>query len=704
MNEHVFALDIGTQSVTGILLKRDEATYRVIDYCIKQHPERSMLDGQIQNVVQVAKVISDVKNELEEKHGTLEKVCVAAAGRALKTVKAEKTVNVEEQPIASEEDVKHLELGAVQHALGKLTERNGNKSHYHCVGYSVLHYKLDGEKIGSFIDQVGSEAMVEVIATFLPKVVVESLLSALERANLKMEALTLEPIAAIHVLVPESMRRLNVALIDIGAGTSDIAISSNGTVAAYGMVPIAGDEVTEAMSDEYLLDFKIAERAKREIVNEKQTSIEDILGFPSTVTYENVVTKIDSTIDQLSQRLAQEVRLLNGKQPQAVMLIGGGSLTPEIDKKIAKHLQLPPNRVARRGMEAIQLLKHDENLPAGPDFVTPIGIAISATEKPLHYVTVYVNDKVTFMFETKKLTVGDALIHAGIDVNTYYGKIGLAQIVTVNEKPIALRGKFGEPPKIFVNGKEAAVDSDINAWDRITIQKGKDGAEPSFSLKQIVGKKREIPFFCNDERYKLKPRYLLNGKEANENDIVQDKDDIAIELTQTIGEFLKTKEEYVGTKAFFVIVNGRKMEIKEGTSKIIVNGQPTAPDAHIKEGDKISIVPAQKITVATLFNQLNKSLFYKKTVIFNGEAIELMQTQVEIKRNGATLQEDDELFSGDQLTYTEKKIRPFIFQDIFRHVEINPLESGSYALYRNGEPTSFHETIIDGDRLELVWK
>ena len=82
-----------------------------------------------------------------------------------------------------------------------------------------------------------------------------------------MEALTLEPIAAINVLIPPSMRRLNVALVDIGAGTSDIAITDSGTVIAYGMVPIAGDEVTEAISDQYLLDFPMAEKAKRELIN-----------------------------------------------------------------------------------------------------------------------------------------------------------------------------------------------------------------------------------------------------------------------------------------------------------------------------------------------------------------------------------------------------------------------------------------------------
>lgn len=206
MSSQIFALDIGTQSVTGIILEANNNTYTVLDYCMEEHNERAMLDGQIHNVVQVANVIEKVKKTLENKHGKLSSVSVAAAGRALKTVQAEATIPLHKQPIANEETIKHLELSAVQKAQNKLLEQENHKhAHdYYCVGYSVLHYKLDDQKIGSLIDQTGENASVDIIATFLPKVVVESLLASLQRANLKMDALTLEPIAAIHVLIPES--------------------------------------------------------------------------------------------------------------------------------------------------------------------------------------------------------------------------------------------------------------------------------------------------------------------------------------------------------------------------------------------------------------------------------------------------------------------------------------------------------------------
>src|SRR5699024_11206730 len=225
--------------------------------------------------------------------------------------------------------------------------------------YSVLHYYIDDERIGSLIDQSGKEAGVEIITTFLPKVVIESLLAALERADLNMKALTLEPIAAIHVLVPQSMRRLNVALIDI--------------------------------SDAYLLDFKEAERVKQQVINEKSSIAHDILGLETEVTYEALVEQISHQIERLSQLLGEEVLKLNANVPQAVMLIGGGSMTPNIADQLAAYLNLPKNRVAIRGIDGVSVLDKDNQhvLPNGPDFVTPIGIAISATENPLHYTNVY---------------------------------------------------------------------------------------------------------------------------------------------------------------------------------------------------------------------------------------------------------------------------------------------------------------------------
>ena len=87
------------------------------------------------------------------------------------------------------------------------------------------------------------------------------------------------PIAALNVTIPQEYRSLNLALVDVGAGTSDIAITHKGSVTGYAMVPLAGDEISEHIAETYLLDFNTAESVKLRLTQKKANiSFKDILG------------------------------------------------------------------------------------------------------------------------------------------------------------------------------------------------------------------------------------------------------------------------------------------------------------------------------------------------------------------------------------------------------------------------------------------
>ena len=88
----------------------------------------------------------------------------------------------------------------------------------------------------------------------------------------------MEPIAASSVVVLPGMRKLNIALVDIGAGTSDVAISRDGSIFAYGMVPMAGDEITEKICEIYLLEFTDGERVKRQLSTKDKVTVDNVLG------------------------------------------------------------------------------------------------------------------------------------------------------------------------------------------------------------------------------------------------------------------------------------------------------------------------------------------------------------------------------------------------------------------------------------------
>jgi len=710
MSEYIFALDIGTRSVTGLLLNKQGDSYSVIDYEMIEHKERSMRDGQIHNVVAVAEVINSVKEKLENNSNiTLTKVCVAAAGRALKTMEATTSIALHQQPITTDETIKHLELSAVQTAQHKLAEQGGNTdySNYYCVGYSVLHYKLDDELIGSLIDQSGEKASVDIIATFLPKVVVESLLAALARANLEMEALTLEPIAAIQVLIPESMRRLNVALVDIGAGTSDIAITDKGTVSAYGMVPVAGDEITEAISDYYLLDFSKAEEVKRTIVNNGEATVSDILGFESNITYKMLIHDIQASVDKLADTIANEILQLNAVPPRAVMLVGGGSLTPELTNLLADKLDLPHNRVAVRGIDAIQNLIQKENVPKGPVFVTPIGIAIAAKQNPVHYVSVQVNKRLIRLFEMKKLTVGDCLIQAGFDLNKLYGRPGMASIVQVNGKEITIPGNLGEPPLIKLNKENCGVDDLIKDGDEIEIIPGTDGTVAAITLEELVGQAPTSTVFYNGKPYSLPFKLYVNGMVQSGTYIVKDRDRIEWKQKQTIQDFLYTNstENLSTTKPFTITLNNRYLELEKGQLQLFVNGEKASSDRLLNHNDKLEVISAESPVVADLLNQLHKHPIHSINVTFNGEPIHITKKLLTIKRGQEELKNESQLLAGDELELEEFLPSPFIFQDIFRYVQLDLKNAhGNFKLYKNDNPTSFDEEITSGDRLELSWE
>ncbi|WP_337018352.1 pilus assembly protein PilM [Oceanobacillus massiliensis] len=709
MESPIFALDIGTRSVTGLLLEKQQDKFSVIDYCIKEHTERSMRDGQIHNVVAVADVIKEVKDTLEERSGTvLTKACVAAAGRALKTIEATASISLLQQPITNDEKIKHLELTAVQAAQMDLAgqEKDNDYTNYYCVGYSVLHYRLDKELIGSLIEQSGEEASVDIIATFLPKVVVESLLAALARADLEMEALTLEPIAAIHVLIPESMRRLNVALVDIGAGTSDIAITDRGTVVAYGMVPVAGDEITEAISDHYLLDFPQAEATKRRIVNEGQDKVADILGFESTIYYDALVADISVHVDRLAAAISDEILQLNAKSPRAIMLVGGGSLTPDLTSALANKLDLPANRVAVRGSDAIQSLVKNEHIPQGPDFVTPIGIAIAAKQNPVHYVSVRVNKKMIRLFEMKQLTIGDCLIQAGIELKKLYGKPGVASIINVNGTEITVPGSFGTAPTIYLNNKEASMDAPIKNRDDISVIAGSPGAAAEVTLEELIGEVPAMTIFYQGKAYQLQSSLYVNGQLRTKDYLIKDRDIIEWKKTQSIKDFLysRSTENLNSTKPFICYVDNRKISIDKGETKVFLNGENVTVEQKMQHNDRLEVKSAGNPTVQDLLQQLDIEYIRTITVTFNDKRIVMKQILVSVLRGVEQLELESPVKFNDTLKVKEKSPEPFIFQDIFRFAEFDiSMVNGNFKLYKNDQKTAFDAEIQTGDRLEIRW-
>lgn len=710
LSSKLFALDIGTRSVVGIILQEENDHFHVEDILVKEHKERAMVDGQIHNVMYVADLINEIKRELEEKHGPLTKVSVAAAGRSLKTEQASVTINIRNRPIFTEEDISRLELQAVQQAQQQLLQQKEDAkiSHYYCVGYSVLYYRLDGEEIGSLLDQQGDEAQIEVIATFLPRVVVESLIAALKRADLEMEALTLEPIAAINVLIPPTMRRLNVALVDIGAGTSDIAITDKSTVVAYGMVPTAGDEITEALSDHYLLDFPVAEEAKRQLQTAEEILIQDILGFDQFYPKEEVFLAIEPAVKQLAKSIGEEILRLNNRvAPKAVMLVGGGSLTPNLTTELGQVLDLPANRIAVRGIDAIQNLTKEEHIKASPELVTPIGIAIAAKKMPIQYMSLTVNNQVIRLFELKEMTVADAFLAANIRAKQLYGKPGHGLSISVNGQDIFIPGGHGQPAEIFVNGQQASTKSLIKTGDAIQLIEGLDGQQATATVRDLIDEAAIKTVTIQNTKYVIEPKITVNTSSASLETVLNDRDIVVFDIAETIEDVFKITNNWHLLKQFesyTIQVDGQPLYLPEFSSQLMINGKVAKLSYAVQNGDVISFQQPSLPTVQHIADQMNLLLEDKIIIHFQQEVLELRKTANEAIVNKMVVSPQSTVPNGATLVFKEKDRSRWIYQDVFRfsNWQLPSAFKGNFTILRNGQPASFDTEIFGGDQLEIL--
>lgn len=655
-NKKIFALDIGTRSVMGMIIHKQQNGYKVVDYAIAEHEQRSMLDGQIHDVVAVANVIKRVKTTLEERHGQLQEVAVAAAGRALKTKRAIVEQEMANRPVMTSEDIFTMELEAVQLAQAELAkEHDEQETNFYCVGYSVIKYTLDGSEIGSLVDQRGKVAAVEVIATFLPHVVVDSLISALKRAGLEMAALTLEPIASINVLIPVTMRKLNIALIDIGAGTSDIAITSEGTVTAYGMVPYAGDEITEALTQNYLLDFPVAEELKRKLSKEEYVEFEDILQFQHRLPSVEVIKTIQPAIQHLAEQICQEVIRLNGKAPQAVMLIGGGALTATLHHWVAELLGLPQNRVGIRGLGQNQQVMIDESLQTSdidlksPEFVTPIGIALAAEHHPVRYLTVKVNQRPVRLFDLRKLTIADALLASGINIKKLHGKPGLGLSIKLNGQLKFFPGTHGEAPRITANGNKVSLHTPLEQNMDIEVLPGKNGQHAQVHTRDLVSDMQGKQIYINDTAYTLPMIIKVNGEKIDTHTSLNERDQVEISTPTTLKELLDM--------------------------------------------------------LALNYDDLQQSSI---SVSFNGQVINLQDDKHSITINGKPEHLDASIQPGDMIYLRKNEGKNFQFHDVFRYVDLDlsqqTIKGKRMVLRVNGAPATFETPIQEGDILELKFE
>lgn len=699
--EPIFALDIGTRVVMGLVMKKgQDQSYEILASARTEHRQRAMYDGQVHDVDEVARAVIKVKETLEKKLGiTLTQVAVAAAGRALRTEVAF-AEHSELLPVRWErEDVLALEMEAVHQALHQLQSSTGDDPQsYHCVGYNTIARWNEGEEISNLIGQRGNSAKVSVIATFLPRTVVDGLVAVLTRVGLEMTSLTLEPIAAGMAAIPVNMRRLNLALVDIGAGTADIALTRKGTFFAYGMVPMAGDEVTEAICAHYLLDFQVGEKVKREINKKARLSFMDFLGTKVVVDREEVLNLISSVVKTLTENIAKEIFDLNRETPQAIILIGGGSLTPMLVEMLAETLEMPQNRVGIQVRERLGEVYGDKSLK-GPESVTPIGIGIAALEQNgLQYYTVMVNTTPVPIFDLQLTTVAEALLAAGIQPRSFFGKPGAALTFEWNNEMRVIKGKMGTPAVLTINGIPGKLDQALSAGDEITFFPGEVGADAQACISEILPPSDAKSIFFNGEQEEFSSQVFGSDRLLNPTDQILDGYKITYIPNGNLSQLLKQKGFDLQNKEKLEIrVNGKVIS-RDLEYVVSINDCEVEGNCLIHDGDSIA-VRTKPILVGELKLQPDPLLFS-----VNGSELRFPPQETIITYRGRLVSDDEPLIGGMELGVTGFRQMP-ILSELLPYVKL-PEEApagSTLKLSVNGQPAEFTTVLHPGDRVKVAF-
>ena len=358
-NNIITGLDIGTSSVKALSAapKPDSQDLEVLG-CV-QVPSFGVRRGVVVKVDEVVKNIVQALSQLQEEVGQkIEDVYTNIGGSHIFSTPSRGTVIVSraDQRI-SEEDVHRVIQAAQAFSL---------PSNQEILDIFPQEYIIDSQgQIKEPLDMQGLRLEVKVLALCAFSPYLKNLTSVVLNAGFQISDIIPSSLASSYAVLTPQQKELGVCLVDIGAGTTDLAIYEEGDLVHLAVFPIGSEHITHDLAVGLKTDIEIAEQIKKEFGScilkggNKKERVEapggQNDGEPLTFYHRLLVNIIEPRVSEIFGLVQKELKnvLLQKTLPAGIVLTGGGAKLPKIVELAKKELKLPVRIGLTRGMAGL---------------------------------------------------------------------------------------------------------------------------------------------------------------------------------------------------------------------------------------------------------------------------------------------------------------------------------------------------------------
>ena len=332
----ILALDIGTEFVKAVISRRTkQGTLEIIGVGRARQDANNMFNGAIADIPAVVAVCERALNQAENTANlTCSATVVGIAGELVKgntsTVRYRRKNG--NKPLSDQE--MSLIIERVQERAGKLAreevaiETNNPSVEMRLINSAIVSLQIDGYKISNPIGFKGSEVEIQFYTAFAPLVHVSAIEKVCAELNLDLLAVAVEPFAVCRACLGDDLESgFSGIVMDIGGGTTDIAVVDDGGVEGTKMFSIGGRSFTHQIAETLGIDFETAESYKLALDSGKvEPAIRQKIQPAILRNLAVWISGVQITLEEFN---------LSELLPGRILLCGGGASLTELQEMLA---------------------------------------------------------------------------------------------------------------------------------------------------------------------------------------------------------------------------------------------------------------------------------------------------------------------------------------------------------------------------------